>query len=348
MTMQPTASSSNKGPLHTILCDLLGCTYPILQAGMGGVARSELVAAVSLAGAYGFLGMVRESPDTIRREIRAVREVCQGAFGVNLIPAATDSELFEAELSACLDERVHSMCFFWDVDERAVHRVKEAGALVLYQVGSLEDAVLAERAGADAVIVQGSEAGGHVRGMVSSLVLLPQVVKAVSVPVVASGGFASGEGLTAALALGCQGIHCGTAFLACRESFAHDYHKAAVVQARSEDTVHTTLFSINWPPDSPVRVIRNSTYDDCPHGFEDCCAEDRPRDVIAHEDGRPIFRYSTDSPLRTTTGRIEELALFAGQACGSIHDIPSAAERVQEFVTSAEAALAGLNSRRAR
>lgn len=345
MSSPPVVRNGSRGTLHTELCDLLGCTYPILQAGMGGVARSELVAAVSIAGAYGFLGMVRESPDMIRREIRAVREISGIPFGVNLIPAATDTELFKAELGVCLDEGIHSVCFFWDVDEEAVRTAKDAGALVLYQVGSVEDALLAERAGADAVIAQGVEAGGHVRGMVSSLVLLPQVVGAVGVPVVASGGFASGEALVAALALGCQGIHCGTAFLACRESFAHEYHKSIVVDARSEDTVHTTLFSINWPPQSPVRVIRNSTYDERPRGHDDCGAEDRPRDVIAHEDSRPIYRYSTDSPLRNTTGRIDELALFAGQACGSIRDIPHAAERVREFVAEAEARLARLNSR---
>jgi nitronate monooxygenase len=106
-----------------------------------------------------------------------------------------------------------------------IARVKAAGCRVLCQVGSVEDAVAAQKAGADAVIVQGLEAGGHVRGTVSSLVLLPQVVRSVSVPVVASGGFASGESLIAAFALGAQGIHCGTVFLATDESFAHAYYK---------------------------------------------------------------------------------------------------------------------------
>ena len=131
--------------LHTPLCDLLGCRYPILQAGMGGVARSELVAAVTEAGGYGFLGMVRETPDLIAREIDAVRARTDGPFGVNLIPAATDPDLLEAELSVCLKKRVHSLCFFWDVHADVVAIVKAAGCRVLYQVGSVEDAVAAER-----------------------------------------------------------------------------------------------------------------------------------------------------------------------------------------------------------
>jgi nitronate monooxygenase len=204
---------------------------------MGGVARSELVAAVSQAGGYGFLGMVRETHDLIAQEIEAVRVRTDRPFGVNLIPAATDPELFEAELSVCLKKQIHSLCFFWDIHADAIARAKAAGCRVLYQVGSVDDAMAAEQAGADVIIAQGFEAGGHVRGTVSSLVLLPQVVQTVSVPVVASGGFATGEGLVAALALGAQGIHCGTAFLATQESFAHDYHKNRVLQAKAEDTV---------------------------------------------------------------------------------------------------------------
>jgi nitronate monooxygenase len=179
---------------------------------MGGVARWELVAAVTQAGGYGFLGMVRETPDLIAQEIDAVRAHTDGPFGVNLIPAATDPALLEAELAVCVKKRVHSLCFFWDVQADVIARAKAAGCRVLYQVRSIEDAVAAEKAGVDAIIAQGFEAGGHVRGTVASLVLLPQSVQAVSVPVVASGGFATGESLVAALALWAQGIHCGTAF----------------------------------------------------------------------------------------------------------------------------------------
>lgn len=326
--------------LRTPLCELLDCRYPVLQAGMGGVARAELVAAVARAGGYGFLGMVRESPELIAREIDAVRAATARPFGVNLIPAATEAELFEAELAVCLAKKVHALCFFWDVRADAVARAKEAGCVVLYQVGSVEDAMAAEAAGADIVIAQGVEAGGHVRGTISSLVLLPQVARAVDIPVVASGGFASGESLVAALALGAQGIHCGTAFLATRESFAHDYHKQQVVSAGSADTVYTDAFSINWPPNSPVRVIRNGVTEHLGYQLLGHDPDDFRRDEVAREDGRPIYRYSTDSPLRSTTGNIEELALFAGQVAGAIDSIPSAGDRIAAIMRAAEATLA--------
>jgi nitronate monooxygenase len=325
--------------LHTPICDLLGCRYPILQAGMGGVARSELVAAVTEAGGYGFLGMVRESPDLIAREIDKVRAHTDEPFGVNLIPAATDPDLLEAELSVCLKKKVHSLCFFWDVHADVIARAKAAGCRVLYQVGSVKDAVAAAEAGADAIIAQGFEAGGHVRGAVSSLVLLPQVVRAVSIPAIACGGFASGESLIAALALGAQGIHCGTAFLATKESFAHDYHKARVIEAKSEDTVYTDAFAINWPPDSPVRVVANRLTDELGRFLLGHRPEDIPRSAIAAEEGRPIYKFSTDSPLRTTTGNLECLALFAGQIAGAIETIPSAGGRVGEIVSAARATL---------
>jgi nitronate monooxygenase len=309
---------------------------------MGGVARSELVTTVTEAGGYGFLGMVRETPDLIAQEIEAVRARTNGPFGVNLIPSATEPDLLQAELSICFKKRVHSLCFFWDVHADVIAQAKAAGCRILYQVGSIEDAVTAEKAGVDAIIAQGFEAGGHVHGTVSSLVLLPQVVRALSVPVIASGGFGSGESLVAALALGAQAIHCGTAFLATEQSFAHPYHKDRVVQAKSEDTVYTDAFALNWPPDSPVRVIANSLTDELGQRLLGHDPADIFREAIADEDGRPIYKFSTDSPLRTTTGDLECLALFAGQVVGEIETIPSAGARISEMVTAARASLSRL------
>jgi nitronate monooxygenase len=170
-------------------------------------------------------------------------------------------------------------------------------------------------------------------------VLLPQVVRAVSVPVVASGGFASGESLIAALALGAQGIHCGTAFLATEESFAHAYHKDRVVRAKSSDTVYTDAFAINWPPNSPVRVIANGLTDQLGQRLLGHDPGDILREAIAEEEGRPIYKFSTDSPLRTTVGDLECLALFAGQVAGAIDTTPRADERVDEIVSAARATL---------
>lgn len=159
--------------LHTPICGLLGCRYPVLQAGMGGVARASLAAAVSAAGGHGCLGMVREPPSLIVDEIRKTRELTDRPFAVNLIPSATDVTLFDEELAAVIESGVDTVVYFWDVDSEAVRRARGAGLKVLYQVGSVADAMAAEAAGVDAIIAQGVEAGGHVRGTLTSLVLLP-------------------------------------------------------------------------------------------------------------------------------------------------------------------------------
>lgn len=329
-------------PLRTPLCDLLGCRWPILQAGMGGPARSELAAAVCEAGGFGMLGMVRETPDLIAREVEALRARTSRPFAVNLIPAATDPALLAAEMDACVALRVPAFCFFWDVRPDAVARAKAAGALVLHQIGSLEAALRAEEAGADLLIAQGVEAGGHVHGTTGALVLVEQVARAVSVPVAASGGFGTGAGLVAALALGAQGVHCGTAFLATRESWAHDYHKRRVVGAGPEDTVLTDAYALNWPKGAPVRVIRNSVVEALGHRLTGHDPAALPRERIATQDGRPLLRFSTDSPLRGTEGDLEAMALYAGQSAAFVDGVPAAAEVVARILREAEAALARL------
>jgi len=205
-------------------------------------------------------------------------------------------------------------------------------------VGSVAQAQQAERAGADVIVAQGFEAGGHVHGSATSLVLLPRVLQVVGVPVVASGGFATGESLVAAWALGAAGIQCGTAFLATQESFAHDYHKQRVLAATEEDTVHTDIFAINWPPHSPVRVLENSVTraQDVSTSAARTAATPEP---IAMDDGRPILRSSTDSPLRSTTGDLEALALYAGQVAGQLDTVPTVQERIDSIVMAAERAL---------
>lgn len=139
--------------LKTPLCELLSCDYPILQAGMGGVARAELVAAVSNAGGYGFLGMVREPVKRIQAEINQVRQQTDKPFGVNLIPAATDGTLLQQQINLCIQNNIHSVCLFWDINEPVIARFREAGILVFHQVGNVVDAVQAWHAGADILIV---------------------------------------------------------------------------------------------------------------------------------------------------------------------------------------------------
>lgn len=325
--------------IRTPLCDVLGCNVPILLAGMGGVARWELAAAVAEAGGYAMLGMVREDPALIESEVNAMRAATPRRFAVNVIPAATAPDLLDRQIGLCLDLGIRDFTFFWDVMPTVIDRVKKQGALVLHQVGTTQAARMAEDAGADVLIAQGVEAGGHVHGRTGTLAFLEEVVTRHKLPVVASGGITTGAGLVAALALGAQGVQCGTAFLATKESFAHDYHKQRVVEASGSDTVLTDIFVLNWPAQAAVRVISNSVTDQL--GFKTLGYDPQtlPREIIAYEGKRPIYRYSTDSPLRNTTGELDAMPLYAGQGVGAITDILPAGERLRKIVADAEACL---------
>lgn len=325
--------------IHTPLCDMLGCEVPILLAGMGGVARWELAAAVANAGGYAMLGMVREDPDLIEREVVALRAATNRSFAVNVIPSATEAGLLDRQIGRCLDLGVREFTFFWDVVPEVVARVKAAGCRVLHQVGTVEAAKAAQDAGADVLITQGVESGGHVHGRIGTFVLLEQVLGMARVPVVASGGIATGKGLAAALAMGAQGVQCGTAFLATPESWSHDYHKQRVVEAGAGDTVLTDVYVINWPAHAAVRVIGNSVTGALGHKLMGHDPDTLPREVVAHEEGRPLWKYGTDSPARGTVGDLEAMALYAGQGAGAITAVVPAAERIAAMVAEAEACL---------
>ena len=317
-------------PLHRPVCDLLSCTHPIVLAGMGGVARSELVAAVTEAGGFGFLGMVREPVDLIRSEVAALRARGIERFGVNLIPRATDPALLEAQVSACIDLGVPVVGLFWDVALKLVARLRAAGAIVVCQVGSRAEAQAVEQAGAQVLIAQGVEAGGHVRGDRPLYDLVSKIVDETKLPVLAAGGLVDGADLATVLSLGAQGAVFGTALIATPKSFAHGYHKQRLVDAQDGDTVLTNAFHINWPPGAKVRVLANTVT----RGERgDLFSETRT--VIGDEAGRPIYLFSTDSPLRSMTGEFEAMALYAGAGVGRITDIVGAAERVRGIAAQA-------------
>ncbi|MGO4395139.1 nitronate monooxygenase [Variovorax sp. M-6] len=321
--------------LYRPVCELLGSRLPLVLAGMGGVARSELVAAVCEAGGFGFLGMVREHPDFIRAEVARVRERTGRSFGVNVIPAATEARLLAGQIAACIDLQVPVVGLFWDLWPAVVDRLRAAGILVVCQVGAVEEARAAERAGAAILIVQGREAGGHVRGERPLLELLPEVLAKVAVPVLAAGGIADGADVANLLSLGAQGAVLGTALLATHESFAHAHHKQRIVAAREGDTRLTQAFHINWPPGARVRVLANEvTRGERGDPFTS------PRTVIGEDAGRPIVLFSTDSPLRSTTGDLEAMALYAGEGAARIGTVEGAAQRLRAIALDAATALA--------
>lgn len=331
----------NEASLRTPLCNLLGCEVPVLLAGMGGVSRWELAAAVANAGGYGILGMVREAPSLITEEVTAMQAATDKPFAVNLIPAATEPRLLEAQLACCLDLGVTAFSFFWDVIPHVVERVKQAGCLVLHQVGTIEAARMAEEAGADVIIAQGVEAGGHVHGRSPAFGLAEQILDSTKLPVVISGGITMGSGLATALAMGGSGVQCGTAFLATEESFAHPYHKSRIVEAADGDTVLTDIFVLNWPAGSAVRVIANSVTEGLKGHYLGHDPDSLPREAIARDGDRPRLRFSTDSRLRTTTGDLEAMALYAGQGVVALNDVPPAAARLDAMVAQARHILNG-------
>lgn len=313
------------------VCELLGCAVPIVLAGMGGVARSELVCAVTAAGGFGVLGMVREPVALLEREVGRVRDAGHAAFGVNIIPAATEPELLERQIDAIIALEVPVVELFWDIDTHVVDRLRDAGIVVVYQVGSVAEAIAAQRAGAQIVVAQGVEAGGHVRGVVPLRQLLPAVLRAVRVPVLAAGGLTSGADMVTAMAMGAEGVVLGTALMATTEAFAHPYHQQRLVDAKAEDTVLTGSFHINWPANAPVRVLRSAV--------TAIGAGSGKREVIGEEEGRPIYLFSTDSPLRSMTGDFASMALYAGTGVGTIDTIVSAGKRIGDIVGEAAACM---------
>ncbi|WP_281857204.1 NAD(P)H-dependent flavin oxidoreductase [Litoreibacter halocynthiae] len=327
--------------IHTPLCSLLGCEVPILLAGMGGVARWELAAAVANAGGFPALGMVRESPELIASEVKAMQAATDRPFAVNLIPAATDTALLDAQINQCFELGITAFSFFWDVLPDVVARIKNEGALVLHQVGTAEQAQRAEDAGADVIIAQGIEAGGHVHGRTGSFALAETILQRTKLPLVVSGGISTGKGLASALELGAQAVQCGTAFLATYESFAHADHKQRVVDADGDDTVLTDIFVLNWPKGAAVRVIANSITDTLGGVLLGHDPDKLPRDPIAWDDGQERYRFSTDSPLRTTTGDLEAMPNYAGQGAGLIRNVVSAGTRIEQMVTEAVACFDG-------
>ncbi len=193
-------------------------------------------------------------------------------------------------------------------------------------------------AGADVIVAQGWEAGGHVRGAVGALALVPAVVDAIApTPVVAAGGIADGRGIAAALVLGASGVWLGTLFVASQESLAHHLYKRKLLTAGAEDTVYSELFNIGWEH-APHRTLRNSTFDMWEKAGRPPSGK-RPREgeVIARRaDGKQVIRYSSAMPLETMQGDIERLALYAGQSVALVKDVKPAAKIVEQLKRETE------------
>ncbi len=237
------------------LAAVCGVDLAVCQAGMAGIAGPELAAAVSEAGGLGHLGGLRLPPAALRAAIRDTRHLTARPFGVNLVTACAPGT-FEAQLRVVLEERPRVLSLFWGGFEEAVARARAAGILVMVQVGSPTEARRAVEAGADVLIAQGIEAGGHVRGRLGLLPLLAAVLEIAGArPVLAAGGIAGDAEVRAVCGLGAAGVWVGTAFVATRESDAHEIYKERLLAASGEATEYRTGYSYGWGIGAPHRVI---------------------------------------------------------------------------------------------
>jgi nitronate monooxygenase len=327
--------------LTTPLCRQLGIEHPVLNAPMGGgSAGPELAAAVSNAGGLGTMGLVSVPAPVIRELIRRTHALTRRPFLANFVIP----NLAGDEIAACFDEQLPILGLFWGDPQPFVKDAHRRGIQVIPQVGSVEEAVAAAAAGVDAIIAQGVEAGGHVRGTTALSVLLPAIVEAVKpVPVIAAGGIANGRGLAAALSLGAQAVAMGTRFLASTEAAVTPDYKERIVRSRAEDTVLVDeLFNIGWPG-APHRVLRNRTVTEWEAAGRSSPGS-RPGEgsVIGRlvpgggRDPIPVTRYSVTPPLIGYEGDLEYACLYAGQSCTLVNDIRPAAEIVREVMREAE------------
>lgn len=233
---------------RTSICEILGIKYPILQGGMAWVATAELAAAVSNAGGLGIIGAGNAPGDFVRNEIRKAKKLTDKPFGVNIMLL---SPFVDEVIEAVYEERVPVITTGAGNPGKYIARFKEIGTKIIPVVPAVALAKKMEQEGVDAVIAEGTESGGHV-GELTTMALVPQVVDAVNIPVIAAGGIADGRGLVSAFALGAQGVQMGTIFVCAAECTAHDNYKQAIIKAGDRGTMVTGRTTGH-----PVRILKN-------------------------------------------------------------------------------------------
>lgn len=294
------------------ITQLCGVKYPIFLGGMAALSGPQLVAAVANAGGLGVIGGLRLPPLALRRWIQETRALTDKPFGVNLVPQFGGPDVFEAQFQVILKEKPQLLSLFYAEDYLAdmIPRAKAAGLVVMVQVGSVALAKNAIARGADIIVAQGSESGGHLnRGTIGIMSLLPALIAvAKGRPVLAAGGITNREDVRAMMSLGAAGVVVGTAFVACDESNAHELYKQKIVEATTDDTEYRTGYSFGWTYGTPHRVIPN-------------------------RDKWNFLRFIGGGARKIDQPRMaKKLSLYAGQGVGKIHSVVPAAERVFELV----------------
>lgn len=309
---------------NTRITDILGVQYPIVQGGLAYLAYSELAAAVSNAGGLGQItAMSLGTAEALRNEIKKLRELTSKPFGVNFA-IGQYGKGYKELVEVAIEESVPVISMTGGNPSPIFDMLKGVDVKKLVLVAAKRQAIKAEELGADAVMVVGQEGGGHIgRSDVGTFVLIPQVVDAVSIPVIASGGIGDGRGLMAALSLGAEGIEMGTRFIATKECIhAHHLYKQALLDSDENNTV-----VIKKSIGAPGRVLTNKWTEKILKIEENSSGYEELKDYIS---GVANKRYIYD-------GKIDEGFAWAGQVTGLISDIPTAYDLIARMINDAEA-----------
>lgn len=295
------------------ICKLLNIKYPVIQGGMAWVATAELAAAVSNAGGLGLIGAGHMPPDALRKEIRRAKELTTKVFGVNVMLM---SPFVKEVMQVVVDEKVQVVTTGAGNPAEYIPALKGIGARIIPVVASVALAKRLERTGVDALVAEGHESGGHV-GEVSTMALVPQVVDAVSIPVIAAGGIADSRGVVAALALGAQGVQIGTRFVATTECLVHERYKQALVKAKERSTVVTGVSTGH-----PVRVLQNKL-------TKEYVERERAGATTEELDQMGAGKLR----LAAQEGDVDYGSVMVGQIAGMIREIQSVEAVMQDLVS---------------
>ncbi|WP_037571313.1 NAD(P)H-dependent flavin oxidoreductase [Phaeacidiphilus oryzae] len=349
------------GALSTPLTELVGVRHPIVQTGMGWVAGPRLVSATANAGALGILASATMTVPQLRDAVREVKGRTEAPFGVNLRADAGDAA---ERVRIIIEEGVRVASFALAPSQELIARLKDAGVVVIPSIGARRHAEKVAAWGADAVVVQGGEGGGHT-GEVATTVLLPQVVDAVDIPVIAAGGFHDGRGLVAALAYGAAGVAMGTRFLLTSDSTVPDAVKAKYLAATVKDVTVTT--AVDGLPHRMLRTEMVAALENAGRvraltqavrraaGFRRLSGLSWPamiREGLAMRHGKSLtwsqVLLAANTPMLLKSamvdGRTDLGVLASGQVAGLIEDLPSCRQLIDRIMTEAQQVLTGLTA----
>ena len=305
-----------------LLNEILGTKYPIIQGGMANIATGEFAAACSNAGALGIIGAGGMNADTLRQDIRRCKELTDKPFGVNIMLMHPEADTFA---QIVVEEGVRVVTTGAGNPGKYLPQWKQAGITVIPVVSAAILARHLEKMGADALIAEGTESGGHV-GEMTTMALVPQVVDTVNLPVIAAGGIADGRQMAAALALGACGVQVGTCLLVSEECPIHPNYKAALLKAKDSDTIVTGRIG-----GTPVRVLKNRM------------SREYVRQEKAGADKMELEKFTLGSLRRAVfEGDTNTGSLMAGQVCGMLHEIRPVADILAELDQGARQRIAAL------